>query len=148
PDRPRERVRRAAGRADRAPRRRRGRAAAFRARPCERDHAARRGRARRTAPTGRRGLRAERSHPDRLRVAERRDGGDGRPVRDDAWRDPRGPRPRYGHGLMIERVEQLRTQAEAEIAAASTSQALEELRVRYLGRKAELPQILRGVAEL
>ena len=49
---------------------------------------------------------------------------------------------------MIERVEQLRTQAEAEIAAASTSQALEELRVRYLGRKAELPQILRGVAEL
>jgi phenylalanyl-tRNA synthetase alpha chain len=49
---------------------------------------------------------------------------------------------------MIERIEQLRAQAEAEIAAASTSQALEELRVRYLGRKAELPQILRGVAEL
>ena len=36
----------------------------------------------------------------------------------------------------------------AEIAAAATSEALEELRVRYLGRKAELPQMLRGVAEL
>ena len=30
----------------------------------------------------------------------------------------------------------------------SSSEALEELRVRYLGRKAELPQMLRGVAEL
>ncbi len=49
---------------------------------------------------------------------------------------------------MIERIQALRTQAEEEIAAASTSEALEELRVRYLGRKAELPQMLRGVAEL
>jgi phenylalanyl-tRNA synthetase alpha chain len=49
---------------------------------------------------------------------------------------------------MIERIEQLRAQADGEIAAADTSAALEELRVRYLGRKAELPQILRGVAEL
>jgi len=49
---------------------------------------------------------------------------------------------------MIERIEQLRAQAEGEISAASTSEALEELRVRYLGRKAELPQLLRGVAEL
>jgi phenylalanyl-tRNA synthetase alpha chain len=49
---------------------------------------------------------------------------------------------------MIERIEQLRAQAETEIGAAGTSQALEELRVRYLGRKAELPQMLRGVAEL
>src|SRR5271170_1186488 len=49
---------------------------------------------------------------------------------------------------MIERIQALRAQADAEIAAASTSEALEELRVRYLGRKAELPQILRGVAEL
>jgi phenylalanyl-tRNA synthetase alpha chain len=49
---------------------------------------------------------------------------------------------------MIERIEQLRGQAEAEIAAAGGSDALEELRVRYLGRKAELPQMLRGVAEL
>ena len=49
---------------------------------------------------------------------------------------------------MIERIEQLRAQAAGEIAGAGTSQALEELRVRYLGRKAELPQMLRGVAEL
>ena len=49
---------------------------------------------------------------------------------------------------MIERIEQLRKQAEEEIATASTSEALEGLRVGYLGRKAELPQLLRGVAEL
>jgi phenylalanyl-tRNA synthetase alpha chain len=49
---------------------------------------------------------------------------------------------------MIERIAQLREQAEAEISRASTSEALEELRVGYLGRKAELPQLLRGVAEL
>jgi phenylalanyl-tRNA synthetase alpha chain len=49
---------------------------------------------------------------------------------------------------MIERIEQLQAQAEAEIAAAGTSHSLEELRVRYLGRKAELPQMLRGVADL
>jgi phenylalanyl-tRNA synthetase alpha chain len=49
---------------------------------------------------------------------------------------------------MIERIEELRAQANDEIAAAATSAALEGLRVRYLGRKAELPQMLRGVAEL
>jgi phenylalanyl-tRNA synthetase alpha chain len=49
---------------------------------------------------------------------------------------------------MIERIEQLRAQAEAEIGQASSSEALEQLRVHYLGRKAELPQMLRGVAEL
>src|SRR5262249_49803947 len=49
---------------------------------------------------------------------------------------------------MIERIAQLRAQAEAEIAAARTLDALEQLRVRYLGRKAELPQVLRGVAKL
>ena len=49
---------------------------------------------------------------------------------------------------MIERIEQLRAQAESEIAAATTAEALEELRVRHLGRKAELPQMLRGVREL
>ena len=50
--------------------------------------------------------------------------------------------------MMIERIPTLRAQAEAEIAAASSAQALEELRVRYLGRKAELPQLLRGVSQL
>jgi phenylalanyl-tRNA synthetase alpha chain len=49
---------------------------------------------------------------------------------------------------MIERIAELRQQAEAEIAAASSPEALTELRLRYLGRKAELPQMLRGVAQL
>jgi phenylalanyl-tRNA synthetase alpha chain len=49
---------------------------------------------------------------------------------------------------MIERIDQLRGEAERAIAAASTSEALEDLRVRYLGRKAELPQMLREVATL
>ena len=49
---------------------------------------------------------------------------------------------------MIERIQQLRTEAEAAIAAAGTSAELEELRVRHLGRKAELPNILRWIASL
>jgi phenylalanyl-tRNA synthetase alpha chain len=49
---------------------------------------------------------------------------------------------------MIERIEELRARAQEEIATASSSEAVEELRVRYLGRKAELPQMLRGVATL
>jgi phenylalanyl-tRNA synthetase alpha chain len=49
---------------------------------------------------------------------------------------------------MIERIDELRAQAEVEIAAAAATDALEQLRVRYLGRKAELPQMLRGVAQL
>ena len=49
---------------------------------------------------------------------------------------------------MTERIAQLRDEAEAAIAAAPASAQLEELRVRYLGRKAELPNILRGIATL
>ena len=49
---------------------------------------------------------------------------------------------------MIDRIHQLRAQAHGEIEAASSSEAVEELRVRYLGRKAELPQMLRSVATL
>jgi phenylalanyl-tRNA synthetase alpha chain len=49
---------------------------------------------------------------------------------------------------MIERIDELREQAERAIAAASSSEALEDLRVRYLGRKAALPQMLREVATL
>ncbi len=49
---------------------------------------------------------------------------------------------------MIERIEALRGEAEQAIAAAGSSEQLEQLRVRYLGRKAELPQLLRGVAAL
>jgi phenylalanyl-tRNA synthetase alpha chain len=46
------------------------------------------------------------------------------------------------------RVEELRREGEAAIASASDAAALEEARVRYLGRKAELTGILRGIAEL
>jgi phenylalanyl-tRNA synthetase alpha chain len=48
----------------------------------------------------------------------------------------------------IERIEQLRLEAEHAISAALTSPALEEARIRFLGRKAELPNLLRRVAEL
>ncbi len=47
-----------------------------------------------------------------------------------------------------QRISELRSEAEAAIAEAPDTAALEELRVRYLGRKAELPNLLRGVAEL
>ncbi len=46
------------------------------------------------------------------------------------------------------RIEELRREAEAAIAGAASAAELEELRVRYLGRKAELTGILRGIAEL
>jgi phenylalanyl-tRNA synthetase alpha chain len=49
---------------------------------------------------------------------------------------------------MMERIAQLRHEAEAAVAAAGSTAELEELRVRFLGRRAELPQLLRGVREL
>jgi phenylalanyl-tRNA synthetase alpha chain len=49
---------------------------------------------------------------------------------------------------MIERIEELRREATEAVAAAADTAALEQLRVRYLGRKAELPNLLRGVAQL
>src|ERR671933_663156 len=49
---------------------------------------------------------------------------------------------------MLDRIPQLRREGEAAIGAAGSTAELEELRVRYLGRKAELPQLLRGVAQL
>jgi len=49
---------------------------------------------------------------------------------------------------MSDPIEQLRAQAEAEIAAAASGEELAQLRVRHLGRKAELPQLLREVASL
>jgi phenylalanyl-tRNA synthetase alpha chain len=49
---------------------------------------------------------------------------------------------------VIERIQQLRAEAEGEIAAAASADELEALRVRHLGRRAELPQLLRGVREL
>src|ERR1700710_2122896 len=46
------------------------------------------------------------------------------------------------------RLDQLRSEAEAAIAQAGTTQELEDLRVRYLGRKSELTGILRSIATL
>jgi phenylalanyl-tRNA synthetase alpha chain len=49
---------------------------------------------------------------------------------------------------MIDRIDQLRSEGEAAVASAAGSADLEDVRVRYLGRKAELPNLLRGVAQL
>jgi phenylalanyl-tRNA synthetase alpha chain len=49
---------------------------------------------------------------------------------------------------MLEQIKQLRAQAETEISAAASTEELAQLRVRHLGRRAALPQLLRGVAEL
>jgi phenylalanyl-tRNA synthetase alpha chain len=49
---------------------------------------------------------------------------------------------------MIDRIGELRSEAEQAIGDAPSSEELTELRVRYLGRKAELPQMLREVANL
>src|SRR5947209_11270168 len=49
---------------------------------------------------------------------------------------------------MTERIAQIRAEAEAAIAAATDTRALEEARIQFLGRKAELPNLLRGVAQL
>jgi phenylalanyl-tRNA synthetase alpha chain len=48
----------------------------------------------------------------------------------------------------LERIEELRGEAGAAIAAAGDTAALEEIRVRFLGRSSELTSILRGIAEL
>jgi phenylalanyl-tRNA synthetase alpha chain len=49
---------------------------------------------------------------------------------------------------VTDRITELQRDGEAAIAAATTTQALEDVRVQFLGRKAELPNLLRGVAEL
>src|SRR5579875_692542 len=49
---------------------------------------------------------------------------------------------------MTERIAEIEREAGQAIAAAATTQTLEDVRVRYLGRKAELPNLLRSVAEL
>jgi phenylalanyl-tRNA synthetase alpha chain len=49
---------------------------------------------------------------------------------------------------MIDRIDELRSEGEAAVAAAAGTAELEDVRVRYLGRKAELPNLLRGVAQL
>ncbi|MGO9958314.1 MAG: phenylalanine--tRNA ligase subunit alpha [Solirubrobacteraceae bacterium] len=49
---------------------------------------------------------------------------------------------------MTDRIDQIAREATAAVAAAVGTEALEEIRIRYLGRKAELPNLLRGVAQL
>jgi phenylalanyl-tRNA synthetase alpha chain len=47
-----------------------------------------------------------------------------------------------------ERIAAIEREATAAIAAAATTPALEAVRIHYVGRKAELPNLLRGVAQL
>jgi phenylalanyl-tRNA synthetase alpha chain len=49
---------------------------------------------------------------------------------------------------VLDRIAELRQQGEAAVAGAADTAALEDVRVRFLGRKAELPNLLRGVAAL
>jgi phenylalanyl-tRNA synthetase alpha chain len=49
---------------------------------------------------------------------------------------------------MSDRIADIRAEAEAAVAAAPDTDALENVRIQYLGRKAELPNLLRNVAEL
>ena len=49
---------------------------------------------------------------------------------------------------ITERITELRSEAQAAIAGAADTGALEELRVKYVGRKSELTSLLRGIAEL
>ena len=48
----------------------------------------------------------------------------------------------------IDRIKEIEEQAADAIGAAASTDELEQLRVRYLGRKAELTTILRGIADL
>jgi phenylalanyl-tRNA synthetase alpha chain len=48
----------------------------------------------------------------------------------------------------LDRIAELRETAKRAVEEASSTDALEELRIRWLGRKAELPNLLRTVAEL
>jgi phenylalanyl-tRNA synthetase alpha chain len=50
--------------------------------------------------------------------------------------------------MTLERIEAIESEATAAIEAAGGTAELEDLRVRHLGRKAELTTILRGIAEL
>ena len=49
---------------------------------------------------------------------------------------------------MLERIAEIEAEAMTAIEAATATAELEQLRVRYLGRKAELTTILRGIADL
>src|SRR5262249_26025940 len=81
----------------------------------------------------------------RGRVPERRGGGCHRLAADIV------ARLRVNRGFLMsatDRIEQIKDEASQAIAGASTTAELEQIRVRFLGRKADLTGILRGIAEL
>ena len=47
-----------------------------------------------------------------------------------------------------DRIAALRSEGEAAVSSATETAELEEVRVRFLGRKAELPNLLRDVGKL
>ncbi|MFZ5967984.1 MAG: phenylalanine--tRNA ligase subunit alpha [Bacillota bacterium] len=49
---------------------------------------------------------------------------------------------------MKDKLEQIRSSAQVEIAAAQSMQELEQIRIKYLGKKGELTSVLRGMGEL
>ena len=49
---------------------------------------------------------------------------------------------------VTDRIDDLRAEAEEALASAGSADEVEHVRVQYLGRKAELPNLLRGVAQL
>jgi phenylalanyl-tRNA synthetase alpha chain len=49
---------------------------------------------------------------------------------------------------MIDRIQEIQDSAAQAVDRAGSSEELERIRIEYLGRKAELPQLLRGVAGL
>ncbi|HVE68802.1 MAG TPA: phenylalanine--tRNA ligase subunit alpha [Solirubrobacteraceae bacterium] len=49
---------------------------------------------------------------------------------------------------MLDRAQELLTAANRDLDSAASTEQIEEVRVRYLGRKAELPQMLRQVSTL
>jgi phenylalanyl-tRNA synthetase alpha chain len=53
-----------------------------------------------------------------------------------------------GSPTTLDRIDQIKAEARAAIDGAQDTQALEQARIQYLGRKAELPNLLRTVADL
>src|SRR5215213_7831386 len=49
---------------------------------------------------------------------------------------------------MLERIKEIEAEATTEVGGANSVATLEDLRVKYLGRKSELTGILRGIADL
>src|SRR3954451_8998668 len=63
-------------------------------------------------------------------------------------RRPMTEPPEIEPGQALQRLEGIAEEAERAIQAATSPEEVEQLRVRYLGRKADLTQILRSVASL